>query len=80
MRTHFAGLVSRAALIGGAAAVFLAPGALAAQDLAIKNATILTITRGDPISALNSDDLPTFGRPRIATPISSATRSTRKRA
>ena len=30
MRTHFAGLVSRAALIGGAAAVFLAPGALAA--------------------------------------------------
>ena len=47
MRTHFAGLVSRAALIGGAAAVFLAPGALAAQDLAIKNATILTITRGD---------------------------------
>ena len=47
MRTHSAGLLSRAALIGGAAAVFLAPGALAAQDLAIKNATILTITRGD---------------------------------
>jgi imidazolonepropionase-like amidohydrolase len=47
MRTHSAGLLSRAALIGGAAAVFLAPGALAAQDVAIKNATILTITRGD---------------------------------
>ena len=36
MRTHSAGLLSRAALIGGAAAVFLAPGALAAQDVAIK--------------------------------------------
>ena len=29
MRTHFAGLVSRAALIGGAAAVFLATDAAA---------------------------------------------------
>jgi imidazolonepropionase-like amidohydrolase len=47
MRTLSAGLWSRAALIGGAAAAFLAPGALAAQDIAIKNATILTITRGD---------------------------------
>ena len=36
-----------------------------------------TIVRGCPSSALSSDDLPTFGRPRIATPISSPRRSTR---
>lgn len=50
MRIHPAGLPERAVRFVGlcaVAAVLAAPVALVAQDLAIKNATILTITRGD---------------------------------
>ena len=36
-----------------------------------------TIVRSSSQSAFSSDDLPTFGRPRMETPISSVVRSTR---
>jgi imidazolonepropionase-like amidohydrolase len=50
MRILPAGLPARAAQrvsMCAVAAAFLAPGVVAAQDLAIKNATIITIARGD---------------------------------